>query len=333
MSFFSFLFGRRKRKAAKISSSRAMRNVVRTAKKVSSKNIQQGIIDANVLNIRDKADKNGEIVGKLSRGTIIAVTNKTNNGWYEFQYNGKTAFAFGKFVKFITGEISANVLNFRDKPSKNSNVIGKLNRGDKVEVLYKLTNWLQIKVKGKIGYVSSKFVNFNNSSSSSKSRTDKYKENKIPPTGDFLKDKKFLLESDLEAKHKIKLPAGVSRNAKLTANIYNNFGALIKLLSQEIDIDMATAISVIAVESGGRGFGKSGKPLIRFENHLFYRFWGASNSSVYNKHFKYSSGKRWTGHMFRKKRTDDWTSFHGNQTKEWEVLEFARTLNNNAAFM
>ncbi len=135
---------------------------------------------------------------------------------------------------------------------------------------------------------------------------------------------------DVEPDRKINVPSS-SRVEGRVAKTYNNFGGLATVLSKEIDIDIATAIAVLAVESGGNGFGKSGKVLIRFENHLFNSFWGKRNSKVYDKHFRYSKSKRWSGHLFRKDKKSDWKSFHGNQDKEWEVLDFAYNLNKRAA--
>ena len=341
MSFFDFLFSWRK-KSSKAKSSVKHKNVVRTRPRVhedgkkTSNPVQQGTITAGRLNVRDNPSKHSNVIGKLTRGAVIAVTEKTSDGWCKFKYNGHTAYVSSKFVSFMKGIITARILNFRDKPAKNSNVIGKLNKGTEVEILYHLTGWYQIKAEGKSGYVSSKFVEITGGTSSggnSGGNNSNDNGSTTPPSGNFLKNKKSLLSVQLEANHKIKLPIKASRAERITATIYNQYGALLKQLSGEIGIDMVTAIAVMAVESGGKGFGNTGKPLIRFENHLFYRFWGKRNPNTFARHFKYNSRKRWTGHLFRKNRSDSWTSFHGNQSKEWEVLDFARTLNNNAALM
>jgi len=103
-------------------------------------------------------------------------------------------------------------------------------------------------------------------------------------------------------------------------------------LSEHLGIDLASAIAVIAVESGGHGF-EDGKVLIRFENHLFYKYWGKENEKVFFEHFTFNSDKHWLGHKFRKHKRDEWETFHGDQDKEHEVLRFARKLDKNAAYM
>jgi len=116
------------------------------------------------------------------------------------------------------------------------------------------------------------------------------------------------------------------------AGIYNTKGAYLKRKASELGISTAAAAAVLQVESGGQGFHRdSGDMIIRFENHIFYDQWGKSNRSTFDQHFQFSSGQRWTGHKFRQSATDPWMSFHGNQSKEWTVLDKARALDDTGA--
>lgn len=114
------------------------------------------------------------------------------------------------------------------------------------------------------------------------------------------------------------------------AEIYNEKGAYIEEIAQNLGIDAATAAAVLKVESGGEAFGPSGQMIIRFENHVFYKRWGKQNQATFSTHFKYSS---WRGntHFFRETDTVPWQSFHDNQSSEWRVFEFARALDEEAA--
>jgi peptidoglycan hydrolase-like protein with peptidoglycan-binding domain len=58
------------------------------------------------------------------------------------------------------------------------------------------------------------------------------------------------------------------------ANIYNNQGKYLEIKAKELGIDVASAAAVLKVESGGVGFGEGGKIIIRFENHVFFKYWG-----------------------------------------------------------
>ena len=116
------------------------------------------------------------------------------------------------------------------------------------------------------------------------------------------------------------------------AGIYNTKGAYLQRKASELGLSTAAAAAVLQIESGGQGFHRdSGDMIVRFENHIFHDQWGSSNRATFDQHFQYSSGQRWTGHKFRESPTDAWASFHGNQSKEWQVLDKARALDDTAA--
>jgi N-acetylmuramidase len=115
------------------------------------------------------------------------------------------------------------------------------------------------------------------------------------------------------------------------ATIYNTKGKYLEDKATELSIDSASAAAVLYVESSGAGFNDAGRMIIRFENHVFFDNWGKSNVKEFKKYFKFNSNEKWKGHYFRVIETDAWRSFHGEQNIEWEVFEFARALNEEAA--
>jgi hypothetical protein len=123
---------------------------------------------------------------------------------------------------------------------------------------------------------------------------------------------------------------------RLAAGIWNRYGGLLGVLSAELKIDPGVAVAVLAVESGGRGFGPDGRMLIRFENQVFWDQWGKRNPDKYNQHFVFDPSKRWVGHKWRPSPDQPWwpedrADFHGDQGREWTVFGFARTLDDAAA--
>ena len=116
------------------------------------------------------------------------------------------------------------------------------------------------------------------------------------------------------------------------AKIWNNYGGLLEVLSKTLNIEPAIAASVLCVESSGKGF-EDCRVIIRFENHIFWKYWGKSHEFLFNDHFAYDKKKPWTNHLFRGKLGDDlWKDFHKQgQGGEWEVFKFARDLNEKAA--
>ncbi|KOS26601.1 enterotoxin [Bacillus anthracis] len=57
-------------------------------------------VTADVLNVRAGANTDSEILGKLNKDDVIETTNQVQNGWLQFEYNGKTAYVH---VPFLTG--------------------------------------------------------------------------------------------------------------------------------------------------------------------------------------------------------------------------------------
>jgi hypothetical protein len=117
------------------------------------------------------------------------------------------------------------------------------------------------------------------------------------------------------------------------AKAWNAYGNLLGLLATSLDIDPSVACAVLAVESAGEGFW-DGKMVIRFENHIFHRFWGKTHQGAFDEHFQMDGSKRWTNHKWRTDPSEPWRDLHTGksaQGEEWKVLEFARTLNDTAA--
>ncbi len=212
----------------------------------------------------------------------------------------------------MRGEITASSLNMRDQPDRSGKILGRLPRGAQVEILEKQGGWLKISYQAGSAFVSGRYV----------------REIKKSPEGDFYWQKPAFQALPLPG-DPIDLRA-LARQKRI-AEVWNRYGNLLSVLSQTMGIEVGCAVAVLFVESGGEGFGADGRPVIRFENHQFWKYWGKNNADVFNTHFKFSPSARWKGHRFRKKKNGPWEDFHGNQKKEWRVLNFARKLDDSAA--
>ncbi len=277
--------------------------------------IMKGQVIANKLNIREKASTKSNVVGRLVKNNIVQIVD-IGEKWYEILYANGTAFVYAKFVKPLlkSGWVNANLLNIRSLPNKNSEKIGRLKRNNKVIILEEVDSWYKIKYKQGFGYVFGKFI--------------EVKAKK--PSKTFLYNDETLVKIPVEPSKKLKLEG--TRIEKIVRNTYNKYGNLLKHLSDKLGIELAASIAVLSVESGGVGI-KDGRTLIRFENHLFYKYWGKFNQDEYNKYFKFAAGKNWLGHKFRKDENSEWINFHGDQDKEYEALNFARTIDDEKALL
>lgn len=119
--------------------------------------------------------------------------------------------------------------------------------------------------------------------------------------------------------------SGIDRSM---ASLFNTKGRFIAEEANRLGLAPSSLAAVLFVESGGRGFDAIGNPIIRFENHKFYEFWGQrpANARTYANHFRYDSTKPWLGHEFRSGLLDPWMPCHSNQAFENKVMQFARSL-------
>ncbi len=124
------------------------------------------------------------------------------------------------------------------------------------------------------------------------------------------------------------------------AIIYNTKGGYIADRAKALGIKPKDLAAVMTVEASGAGFSSDGRPIIRFENHKFKKYYVGTGKhrdkarlKTYNAHFKSVGKKSWQGHRFRADpKKDKWGSFHGNQGKEHTVLNYAAGLDEDAAY-
>jgi len=114
------------------------------------------------------------------------------------------------------------------------------------------------------------------------------------------------------------------------ARITHKQKQLIVTLSRVLGISPAVAAATLDAESGLQFFTKRGLPLIRVELHRFRHF--LKNDEVFNTYFRHSSVKPWEEHQWRREPSSPWRNFHGSQDSEREVFEFAKQINENAAY-
>jgi hypothetical protein len=113
---------------------------------------------------------------------------------------------------------------------------------------------------------------------------------------------------------------------------WNTSGGLISALAKELGIASSAACAVLAVESAGKGF-EGTRQIIRFENHVFSRR-AKVDPDIIKQHFKWDGSKPWKEHYWRSDPSGEWIKLHAranDQSGEWDVLTFARTLDDTAA--
>jgi uncharacterized protein YgiM (DUF1202 family) len=297
----------------------------------------KGKVKVATLNVRNQPNLQGTVVGSLVSDTIVDVIAK-HDDWLEIEFNDSLAFIHNDYVELMEagqperGRISTDVLNVRTQPNLSAEIAGNLARDTVVNLISKIGNWYEIRFNGSPAYIHGEYVE-------TMSR-EEIETSKSPEVTVVSPDRKEEQKEPAEAGlvPEARLPVSGTNEQKKVARTWNQFGNWIEELSNEHQIDPGSAVAVLCVESSGKGFEKNNKDrmIIRFENHKFWTYWGKDNTESFHKYFKYGEKKNgkvqvWLGHYWRKDDKGEWQTFHGSQLKEWQVLDFSRSLDDTAA--
>ena len=136
-----------------------------------------GLISANQLNVRTSPNENGQVIGTLHKNDKISVLDKSIDGWYKFDFNGRRAYVSSKYVNLIsyknnevkkevkkepiegTGKVNiTTALNVRQAATSNSRIVGSLKGGEKVNIISESNGFYKIEFNNSYGYVYSKYI-------------------------------------------------------------------------------------------------------------------------------------------------------------------------------
>lgn len=211
----------------------------------------------------------------------------------------------------------ASGLNVRAGAGTGFPVIVALPGSAIVDVLGTQGDWLQVRFNNQTGFAAKQYLQVLSAQS----------------TAGYLSQRPELMSVKLAPETVI--PATTLSGGEIVvARTWNQYGGLVGKLATLINVPRDTVVAVLAAESGGNAFGSDNRMIIRFEVHIFNRYWGANNQEVFNRHFRFdtsSGANSFRGHQWRSTPQSDFINFHGNQDLEWQVLNFARSLDDTAA--
>lgn len=299
-----------------------------------------GTVNTQLLNIRQEPRAGATVLASVALGASIK-TLAVVGDWLEVEFNGHQAYTFAKHVDLVYADngyyanVTASALNVRSAPHHQASIFGQLAANSLVWVEGDQQTWSQIRFNGNRGYVASAYLQVapivNDGTPA--------KQNDHQDTDEELFDNGLPTATALEPTEQLTpnliLTVAGSKEQRAVAATWNRWGALLTTLCAEKNIDVACAVAVLCVESRGKGFeqNNSDRLIIRFENHKFWKYWGKYHPQQYRQHFSYAPKKVWTKHQWRANPNDPWQNFHGVQSKEWQVFEFARSLDENAAML
>ncbi|NWG18667.1 MAG: DUF3380 domain-containing protein [Chloroflexi bacterium] len=213
--------------------------------------------------------------------------------------------------------MAAQGLRLRSGAGTQYGVVTVLPDGMTVDVLERQSDWLRVRAGAAEGYAFGQYIRIVVDNA---------------PVG-FLGQQPDLLDIQLVSDKLIPVD-GLTGAELVVAQTWNAYGNLLSRLSDLLAITVKAVVAVLVAESSGRAFAADGRMIIRFENHIFYRRWGEQHPDIFNRHFLFDTSSprnNWKGHQWRPNPESPWVSFHGSQNREWDVLTFARALDDTAA--
>lgn len=128
------------------------------------------------VNFRAAPSTSAQIYRNLKPGTQLTVLEQVNAYWLKVNVNGQIGYLSPKYITYNATQppqqpqpvgnqaVVASHVNFRSAPSTSSTVYQTLKPGTPVTVLEQVNAyWLKVNVNGKVGYLSPKYISYNQS--------------------------------------------------------------------------------------------------------------------------------------------------------------------------
>ncbi len=131
------------------------------------------------------------------------------------------------------------------------------------------------------------------------------------------------------ARHSLRARPQITSDTAAAA-MWNRIGGLLAKAGRIADLTPAAMLAVWLVECGGLPF-RRGRPVLRFEPHVFFARWGVRNERLFDAHFRFggrngTEGAKWQNHALCESSGGDWRRFHGEQEAEYRAMALATHL-------
>lgn len=122
-----------------------------------------GIVTGDQVNLREAPNTSAAVLTRLEEGTQVSIVG-ASEGWYNVNFGELTGWINGQFVSVgdsasVTGYITGSNVNIRGGAGTWADVVTKLNDGDKVSVVGRSFDWINIQTADStIGWVRKDFI-------------------------------------------------------------------------------------------------------------------------------------------------------------------------------
>ena len=131
------------------------------------------LVVGGALNLRETASLDAKVLGQYPTGTLVEIHEKGNE-WSKVTVNGKSGYMMTRYLsnseKNVTATVRTNTgigLNLREEPNLSGTILTSYKPGTQVTVLQKGHSWSRVQVDGKVGFMSTAYLNFGGSQNTS----------------------------------------------------------------------------------------------------------------------------------------------------------------------
>ncbi|WP_129690622.1 C40 family peptidase [Gottfriedia acidiceleris] len=153
------------------------------------------ISTGNGVLIRSGAGTSYQILGSVNKNQRLDVIS-VSNGWYKIKYNGVTGYISASYVGKVTESNNSNNnqvvstgnyistgngVRIRSGAGTSYQILGSVNKNQRLDVISLSSGWYKVKYNGKTGYISASYVGKetgSNKTDSSKTDSNKVDSNK-----------------------------------------------------------------------------------------------------------------------------------------------------------
>lgn len=128
-------------------------------------------VESGNLNVREIPDISGKLVGKMPKDSACEILEITENGWakitsgevngyvsMEYLYTGADAVMRASELMNTVAIVNADSLKVRDEASMEGAVLTQVPKGEELDVLEVLEDWVMVSIDGDKAYVSADYV-------------------------------------------------------------------------------------------------------------------------------------------------------------------------------
>lgn len=135
---------------------------------------RDGVVTANVLNVRENPSYEAKVIDKLSQNTMVNAYNCDVDGWYIINHNGGYAYVVSEYINFsipeqvnaekvyfdnvIYGVANANGLNVRNGATFDCTIVDTVAKGTKFKIYGEENGFFIVEIDGIERFVSNQYV-------------------------------------------------------------------------------------------------------------------------------------------------------------------------------